>query len=174
MQNACIFAECMSIIGQLSPLPTPKMQAFLVLNGPNLNLLGHREPEIYGDFSLTELEKGLQQRADELNCSVRSRQSNAESQLIEWIQRAGDEGFAGIVLNPAAYSHTSLALADAVAACAVPVLEVHISNIHAREEIRHISLISPVAAGIITGLGESGYYLALRALKEGFADRGED
>lgn len=138
--------------------------AFLVLNGPNLNLLGNREPDIYGQFSLQDLEQGLQQVAAELGCSVQTRQSNAESELIDWIHAAPAQGFAGIVLNPAAWSHTSLALADAVAACDLPVVEVHISNIHAREQVRHTSLISPVAAGVITGLGEAGYYLAVRAL----------
>lgn len=140
--------------------------SFLVLNGPNLNLLGSREPDIYGQFSLQELEGGLQKLADELGCSVQSRQSNAESELMDWLHSAKEQGFDGIALNPAAYSHTSLALADAVSACGLPVIEVHISNIHAREAVRHTSLLSPVAAGVITGLGETGYRLALRALNE--------
>lgn len=137
---------------------------FLVLNGPNLNLLGQRETDIYGHISLAELQAGIEKSAQAMSCTVECRQSNSESKLIDWLQGADAESFQGIVFNPAAYSHTSLALRDAVSACSLPVLEVHLSNIYAREEMRRTSLISPVAKGVISGLGADGYSLALQAL----------
>ena len=136
----------------------------LVLNGPNMNMLGVREPEKYGTASLQDLETSLQKSAETFKCSLTCRQSNAESELINWLHAAKDEGFAGVIFNPAAYAHTSVALCDAVAACQVPVVEVHLTNIHGREEFRRTSLVSPVADGVITGLGVVGYLLAMQAL----------
>ena len=141
---------------------------FLVLNGPNLNTLGEREPHIYGQSTLKDLEDGLHKSAQALKCQIECRQSNSESQLIDWVQAAARENFTGIIINPAAYSHTSLALRDAVAGCRVPVLEVHLTNIHAREEIRRTSMISPAADGVLTGMGAIGYLLAMQALVAGF------
>ena len=141
---------------------------FLVLNGPNLNTLGEREPHIYGQSTLKDLEDGLHKSAQALKCQIECRQSNSESQLIDWVQGAARENFTGIIINPAAYSHTSLALRDAVAGSRVPVLEVHLTNIHAREEIRRTSMISPAADGVLTGMGAIGYLLAMQALVAGF------
>jgi len=134
-----------------------------VLHGPNLNLLGKREPEIYGRASLEEVNSGLARRAGELGIQVECRQSNHEGQLIDWIQ-AAPGGFQGLVLNPGGLTTSSVALRDAVLAAGLPTVEVHISNIHAREEFRRGSLISGAAWGSITGLGPSGYQLALEAL----------
>jgi len=138
----------------------------LVLNGPNLNLLGMREPEVYGTLTLEDLENQVEAWAAELGTAVTLRQSNYEGQLIEWIQQAAAEGFGGIVLNPAALTHYSYALFDAVQAQPLPVVEVHISNIHAREEFRRRSVTAPAAAGVIAGLGALGYKYALSFLVE--------
>ena len=133
----------------------------LVLNGPNLNLLGTREPEIYGRETLADVEALCAAAAAEHGRTVDFRQSNHEGVLVDWIQEAGD-GHAGIVINPAAYSHTSVALHDALAALdGKPVLEVHISNIHRREPFRHHSFVSSVADGVIAGCGVQGYALAI-------------
>lgn len=134
-----------------------------VLNGPNLNLLGKREPGIYGGKALDDIANDCRQAASGLGFDVDFRQSNHEGDLVDWIQEADGKG-AGIVINPGAYSHTSIALHDAVRAAAVPVVEIHLSNIHAREEFRHKSLVSPVSAGVICGLGPQGYTLALEAI----------
>jgi 3-dehydroquinate dehydratase-2 len=134
-----------------------------VLHGPNLNLLGRREPEIYGRLSLAEIDAGLARRANELGVEVECRQSNHEGQLIDWVQAARD-GFQGLVLNPGGLTHTSVALRDAVAAAGLPVVEVHLSNIYAREEFRRESMIAAAAWGCITGLGAAGYQLAMEAL----------
>lgn len=138
----------------------------LVLNGPNLNLLGTREPELYGRMTLEELEEQIEAWAAELGTAATVRQSNYEGQLIEWIQQAKSEGFAGIVLNPAALTHYSYALADAIAAQPLPVVEVHLTNIHAREPFRRKSVTAAAARGQISGLGALGYRYALAYLVE--------
>lgn len=135
----------------------------LVLHGPNLNLLGTREPEIYGRDSLPEIDARLKQLGAELGAQVSARQSNHEGQLIDWLQEAATS-HAGVVINPGAFSHTSLALHDAIAAISIPVVEVHLSNVHAREEIRRRSLTAPACVGAIAGFGPESYALGLRAV----------
>lgn len=134
-----------------------------VLNGPNLNLLGVREPETYGRETLGDIETACRARGAELDLAVRFHQSNAEAELIGWIHEARTEA-AGIVINPAAYSHTSIAIRDALAACDLPVIEVHLSNVHAREPFRHHSHVSGVARAVIAGCGAQGYEFALLRL----------
>ena len=136
----------------------------LVLHGPNLNLLGTREPGVYGQTTLAELDAGLQELAQGLGIALESRQSNHEGVLIDWVQGAEAEGFTGIVLNPGGYTHTSVALRDAIAAIRLPVVEVHLSNVHAREDFRRQSYISPVARGVISGFGPDSYRLGVLAL----------
>ncbi len=133
-----------------------------VLNGPNLNLLGIREPGIYGSKTLADIERALRERAGS-RATITFRQSNLEGELVTWIQEAGAEG-AGVVLNAAAYTHTSIALRDAISGAKARVIEVHLSNVHAREEFRHHSTIAPVAKGVIAGFGPLSYELALEAL----------
>lgn len=134
----------------------------LVLNGPNLNLLGQREPEIYGRETLDDIEQLCRNRASDLGVELAFLQSNSEGALVDELQKHAD--WDGVILNGAAYTHTSLALADALAAFRPPVVEVHLSNIHAREEIRHRSLTAPHAWGIISGFGYRGYLAALDLL----------
>ena len=134
----------------------------LFLNGPNLNLLGQREPEVYGRTTLADIEARVRARAMEVKVTVEFRQSNQEGELIDWIQQAKGQ-FEVIVLNAAAYTHTSVALRDAIVAAGVPTLEIHLSNIHAREEFRHKSLIAPVCRGQILGFGANSYVLAIDA-----------
>ena len=137
-----------------------------ILNGPNLNLLGRREPGIYGGKSLPDVETDCREAASALGLSVDFRQSNHEGVLVDWIQEAGDKA-AGLIINPGAYGHTSIALHDAIRAVSpLPAIEVHLSNIHAREAFRHTSMIAPVAVGMICGFGPIGYRLALEALAE--------
>lgn len=132
-----------------------------ILNGPNLNLLGQRQPEIYGRETLADVAQSCADLAEELRLSVRCLQSNHEGQLIDWIQEARLQG-AAIIINPGAYSHTSVAILDALNAFEGPVIEVHISNIHKREAFRHHSYVSLRADGVIAGCGTQGYLLALR------------
>ena len=137
----------------------------LVLHGPNLGLLGTREPGVYGRVTLKQINQKLQKLGSELGCSIESVQSNHEGEIVDVIGRAQSR-YRGIIINPAAYTHTSVAIRDAISSISIPVIEVHLSNIHAREEFRRNSLISAVAVGQIAGFGESSYYLALRALVE--------
>jgi 3-dehydroquinate dehydratase II len=134
----------------------------LFLNGPNLNLLGTREPEVYGRATLPDIEAKVRERAKELKVQIDFRQSNQEGELVGWIQEAKGK-FDVIVINAAAYTHTSIALRDAIAAVGVPTIEIHLSNIHAREEFRHKSFIAPVCCGQISGFGKKSYILALEA-----------
>ena len=133
----------------------------LLLNGPNLNLLGTREPARYGTTSLAAIEKTLIEQARAAGATLACYQSNSEPELVQRIQQAGPEGVGFIILNPAAYTHTSVAMRDALAAVAIPFVEVHLSNIHAREAFRRKSYFSDLAAGVVSGLGAQGYELAL-------------
>ncbi len=135
----------------------------LVLNGPNLNMLGVREPRIYGSTTLDEVESACQERAEQLGLVVDFRQSNLEGELVSWIQQARTE-HDGVIINAGAYTHTSIAILDALTLAELPVIEVHLSNIFARESFRHQSYISAVAKGVICGFGPTGYLLALEAM----------
>ena len=141
------------------------MRQIHVLNGPNLNLLGRREPAIYGAATLADVEAEMRALGEKLGVAITCRQSNHEGELVTWIQEAGLSG-ADVILNAGAYTHTSVALRDASKGSGARVIEVHISNVHSREEFRHHSCISPVVAGIIVGFGIAGYRLAVQALLE--------
>jgi len=141
-----------------------------VLNGPNLNLLGLREPAVYGSTTLADVEAEVRAAGERLGLSIVFRQSNHEGTLVDWLHEARGNA-AGVVINPGAYTHTSIALHDAIKAVELPVMEVHISNIFARESFRHHSYVSPVAAGVLCGLGTHGYVLALEALARIVATR---
>ena len=137
----------------------------LLLNGPNLNMLGTREPQTYGSQTLADIETMAKAEGKTLGLKITAKQSNHEGELVTWIQEAlGTQD--GIVINPGAYSHTSVAIHDAIRAVGLPVIEVHLSNIYTREAFRHHSYVSPVALGVICGLGATGYKLALHALAE--------
>jgi len=134
----------------------------LFLNGPNLNLLGHREPSVYGKMTLADIEARVRGRANTLGAAVDFRQSNSEGELVTWIQESKGQ-FDAIVLNAAAYTHTSIALRDAISGVGIPTIEIHLSNVHAREEFRHRSLIAAVCRGQIAGFGAFSYILGLEA-----------
>ena len=138
-------------------------QTAFILNGPNLNLLGKRQPAIYGHETLADVEAACREAAGPLGFAIRFHQSNREYELIDWIHEARETA-AGVIINPAAFTHTSVALHDALATCECPILEVHISNIHKREAFRHHSYVSPLASGVIAGFGTQGYVLALLRL----------
>lgn len=138
----------------------------LILNGPNLNLLGTREPEHYGSHTLADIDARLMALGTELGVTVESFQSNAEHELVGRVQQAPAAGVKFIVINPAAFTHTSVALRDALAAVQIPFIEVHLSNVHAREPFRRMSYLSDIAVGVIAGLGPVGYELALLAAAE--------
>ena len=138
------------------------MTTITILNGPNLNLLGTREPGIYGDLTLKDLEALCVEAGKTLGVAVDFKQSNHEGELIDWIQAAKTSK--GIIINAGGYTHSSVAIHDALRSVGVPIIEVHLSNVYAREEFRHTSLISPLAKGVICGLGAKGYVLAMEAL----------
>jgi len=140
----------------------PDGKPIYVLNGPNLNLLGSREPEIYGHVTLAEIEHACAERAGQLGRSVVFRQSNLEGELVNWLHEARDKA-AAVVLNAGAYSHTSVAIHDAIKAIGVPVIETHLSNPAAREDFRHVSLVGKAARGVIAGFGATSYLLAIEA-----------
>lgn len=137
---------------------------FLVIHGPNLNMLGKREPNIYGATTLPQINDMLSALAGELGCDLECFQSNSEGAIVDRIQASANENFQGILINPAAYTHTSVAIRDAIAATGLPVVEVHLSNIYRREEFRTKSYIAPVAVGQVSGFGHDSYLLGLRAL----------
>lgn len=139
------------------------MIAIHCLNGPNLNLLGRREPGIYGAATLAEIERSLQDHAVRLDIALTFRQTNHEGELVTFVQEAGAAG-AGVLINAAAYTHTSIALRDAIKGAGVTAVEIHLSNVHAREEFRHVSRIAPVCAGVISGFGPHSYIVGLDAL----------
>lgn len=143
---------------------SPEKARILVVHGPNLNLLGTREPEHYGRLTLADINLTLARLADSVGVELEAFQSNHEGALIERIHAARDQGVRAIIINPAAYTHTSVALRDALAAVAIPFVEVHLSNVHARESFRHHSYFSDLAIGVICGLGHEGYRLALEYL----------
>jgi 3-dehydroquinate dehydratase II len=145
------------------------MARVLLLNGPNLNLLGTREPAVYGTDTLAAIEKRMVERAREAGHELIAFQSNAEHELIERVQRAAHEGVGFMVLNPGGFTHTSVALRDAILGVGLPFIEVHLSNVHARESFRRHSYFSDIALGVITGFGALGYELALRAAVERLA-----
>lgn len=147
--------------------------SILVLHGPNLNLLGQREPGVYGVVTLSDIDQTLEREAASLGVTVEGRQSNHEGVLIDWIQDARGK-FDGIVMNPAAYTHTSVGIRDAIAAVNLPLVEVHLSNIHKREPFRHHSYIAPVAIGQIAGFGADSYRLGLHALVAHLRDHAGD
>ena len=150
-----------------SPLPL-----IAVLNGPNMNMLGLRQPQVYGAATLDDVESLCAETADKLDLAIDFRQTNHEGELITWVHEFRTHA-AGIVINPAGYTHTSIALMDALLASELPVIEVHISNIHKREEFRHKSYVSRVAEGVICGLGIQGYALALEAMANLLLERTE-
>ena len=146
------------------------MPHILIIHGPNLNLLGRREPQHYGQSTLAQIDAALQAQAQAWGWQLRSLQSNAEHELIDAVQTAAEQGVDYLILNPAGFTHTSIALRDALSAVALPFIEVHLSNIHAREPFRHHSYFSDLAQGSIVGLGPDGYHLALEAIHRRLSD----
>ncbi|SVC42248.1 uncharacterized protein METZ01_LOCUS295102 [marine metagenome] len=146
------------------------MAKFLLLNGPNLNLLGTREPELYGDISLEEIEKDLIQNTSQKGHTLETFQSNAEHELVERIHKAKNEDIKCLIFNPGAFTHSSISLRDALAGTKLPFIEIHISNIYSREEFRQKSFLSEIAEGIISGLGVKGYKLALEVAVERYGE----
>lgn len=142
-------------------------KSIFVLNGPNLNLLGKRQPEIYGFKTLNDIQTDCEQLAKQLGVALTFRQTNHEGVLVDWIQEAGaQEAKTGLVINPAALTHTSVALQDVIVGTSIPTIEIHLSNLFKREEFRHHSYVSPVSSGMIFGLGAQGYLLALQAMND--------
>ena len=142
------------------------MKKIGLLNGPNLDRLGKREPEVYGSVTLEEIVKKVESKAETCNCEMEAFQSNHEGALIDKIHQWADSGFSGLILNPGGLTHTSVALRDAIVASGLKTVEVHLSNIHAREDFRHKSLISGIAAAVVAGMSHHGYISALRFLSE--------
>jgi len=140
-----------------------KAPKILILNGPNLNMLGSRQPDVYGQESLSDIEQSCGRHGQSLGMDVECRQSNSEGQLVDWVQ-AARQSHDGLILNPGAYSHTSIAIMDALLAADLPLIEVHLSNIHRREAFRHHSYVSKVADAVLCGFGSHGYLLALDAM----------
>lgn len=149
------------------------MARLLVLHGPNLNLLGTREPEIYGSDTLADIDARLEALARTGGHELECLQSNAEHELVEAVHKAGQQGVGFIVINPGAFTHSSIALRDALLGVGIPFIEIHLSNVHAREEFRQRSFLSDVAVGVITGLGAGGYELALTAAMDSLARSGQ-
>jgi 3-dehydroquinate dehydratase-2 len=141
------------------------MNKVLLIHGPNLNLLGEREPEVYGKVTIDDINKESQKEAKELGIKLEIFQSNHEGEIVDIIGKAKDT-FKAIIINPAAYTHTSIAIRDAISAAGIPAIEVHLSNIYSREEFRHTSLVAPVAVGQISGFGKHSYILALKAVSK--------
>jgi len=142
------------------------MDKILVIHGPNLNLLGHREVNIYGKVTIDQINKEMASQAKMLGLSISTFQSNHEGEIVDKIGSANKEGYKAILINPAAYTHTSVAVRDAISASSLPAIEIHLSNIYAREEFRHTSLTAPVAIGQISGFGKNSYILAVNAIAE--------
>lgn len=147
-----------------------KAPAVLILHGPNLNLLGTREPEVYGATRLEQIDRELTELGRTLGLAVETFQSNHEGELVDRIQQARQQGVAHIIINPAAFTHTSVAVRDALAGVAIPFIEVHLSNVFARESFRHHSYFSDIAVGVVCGLGAHGYVLALQAVARRLAE----
>lgn len=144
--------------------------SLLILNGPNLNLLGTREPQIYGYETLNDVAQLCHEAADTLGLQIDFRQTNYEGELIDWIHQART-AHAGIIINPAAWTHTSVAIRDALTAVALPVVEVHLSNVHQREAFRHHSFVSPIAVGVLCGFGVAGYRMAIEYFAHVFTNK---